>query len=98
MSVFIGQDWGSLVLETGIDVSATDVQEILYWKPSGATGVWDSVSDNVTVENLTDLKRDLVDGDIDEIGIWKFQAHVVVSASSRDGYGDIVSLDVLAAI
>jgi uncharacterized protein YkvS len=98
MSVFIGQDWLPLVLETNIDVSATDVQEIIYWKPSGATGVWDSVSDNVTVENLTDLKRQFVDGDIDEVGIWKFQAHVVVTATSRNGYGDIVSLDVLPAI
>jgi hypothetical protein len=98
MSVFIGQDWGSLVLETNIDVSSTDVQEILYWKPSGATGVWDSVSDGVTVENLTDLKRDLVDGDIDEVGLWKFQAHVVVTVGSLDGYGDIVSLDVLPAL
>jgi hypothetical protein len=70
----------------GLDISSAISSSVRYQKPSGNTGTWTgSVVDN-TIQYTT------IDGDIDEAGMWYFQAFVELP--SWQGSSDIVSTEV----
>lgn len=82
--LFVNQSLLSLSAPTGYDdLASADETKILYRKPSGITGSW-----NATV-NGTDLTYNLVDGDIDERGMWQFQSYVLVG--TLKGFGNLRS-------
>lgn len=87
MSLHKDQDWVKITAETGQTLAGATTKDIDYTKPDGTTGSWDA-----TIVGTT-LEYDLVDGDLDQSGIWKFQAHVQF-AGSLDGYGDRVLVTV----
>lgn len=82
--LFKTQSLLTLDAPTGFDdlVSATTTQ-ILYRKPSGATGAWTATVDG------RDLTYNIHNGDIDEVGSWQFQAYIVVGGLK--GFGSLKS-------
>ena len=88
MSVFQNQGLLAIKLDTGTNVSAASVKRILYKKPDGTTGYWTASS----VENNTILVYNFIDTDLDQTGVWTFQAFVTISG--RDGYGEYVQKEI----
>ena len=87
MTFFKDQDWGTVTAPTKQVLTGATTTEILYVKPSGATGSFTAT----IAANTTDLEYTLVDGDRDESGWWTFQAHVQI-AGDLDGYGEIIKI------
>lgn len=82
MSVFIDQSYLTLVATTNIDMSAATVTKILYVKPDKtSTGSWDAIVRNKS------LVYNIQDGDIDQSGMWQFQAYVEIDG--KKGFGHI---------
>jgi len=80
-------DVGTVIaLDTSIDISTASTAEIKYKKPSGATGTWVGSASDTEVQYTT------ISGDINEVGIWSLQAHVVLAA--WNGYSSIVDVTV----
>ena len=64
-------DIGTLIsIDVGEDVSAATAAEIRYRKPSGASGSWPATVTGQTVRRVT------ASDDINEKGLWHFQAFV----------------------
>lgn len=81
MSYFQGDSYSQIVLDTGISLTGASSTRILYTKPSGLKGYWTATPSGTT------LIYQLVDGDINEAGIWSVQAEVVIGG--KTAYGDI---------
>lgn len=79
-----GQSLLDITLDTGYDLSISSSHKILYRAPSGKTGAWDATVDG------TKLKYSVVEGDINEVGLWSFQTYIIVSG--RDAHGSIVQI------
>ena len=62
-------------LNTGIDISAATTANILYRKPSGATGSFTGSTDSDYYVVYTTTAA----GDLDESGEWELQAYVVTT-------------------
>jgi hypothetical protein len=79
---FKGQSLPPIKLETlyGGLASASSLK-IHYQKPSGAKGFWTATYTG------TQLVYQPSPGDINESGVWQFQAHIVVGG--KDAYGEI---------
>lgn len=90
--MFVEKDIGLILrLNTGVDISAATVANILYKKPSGTTGSFTgSTSDTYYVSYTTTSE------DIDESGEWKFQAYV--ETSSYTVRGQISKVRVIEAL
>lgn len=84
MSVFKTQTLLQIKLDTLLNVSAATDKKILYKKPDHTSGSWDA-----TLEGTTVLVYQPVANDIDQDGVWKLQARVVLDG--KVGYGEIVS-------
>lgn len=78
--VFKGQDLLTISLETSND-STTDADsaKIYYQKPSGSKGVWSATIDG------TKVNYNVQTGDIDESGVWQFQAVIVIGGKESPG-------------
>lgn len=88
MSVFQTQGYLTIKLNTGIDISASTVNRILYKKPDGTSGYWTASS----IENNTTLVYNLINTDLDQTGVWTFQAFVTIGG--KNGYGDYVQKEI----
>lgn len=88
MSIFQSQGYLTLKLDTNIDISTASVTRILYKKPDGTGGYWEADS----VENNTILVYDMTDADLDQPGVWTFQAFVTIDG--RNAYGEYVQKEI----
>jgi hypothetical protein len=91
MAVFETQTLFNLKLDTNIDCSSATTTDIKYVKPNDTEGTW-----TATVEDSTKLVYQVQSGDLDDVGLWKFQA--VVTIGGRTGYGEIVQQQVDAKL
>ena len=81
-------DVGTLIsLDTGSDISTNTSKKIRYQKPSGFIGEWDANLSGTQI--LTYVTQS---ADIDEEGLWTFQAYVVLP--SGEWYGELATHDV----
>jgi hypothetical protein len=94
MSVFKLQSLLSIILDTHKKeertiaesealLASAAVTNILYTKPNGEKGSW-----TATVSG-TKLIYNVQNGDIDQVGIWKFESYIEVGGLK--GFGDIAS-------
>jgi len=82
MSVFKTQSLLTLTLETNYDdLASAEVKKILYTKPDGTKSFW------VATASGTTLVYSLSNGDIDQQGLWLFQAYIEVGGLK--GFGSI---------
>lgn len=73
-----------ITVETGYSgLGSATVKRILFTKPNGSKGYW-----NGTVSG-TSLTYQTTEGDIDQAGLWKFQAYIEVGGLK--GFGDITT-------
>ena len=78
-------DFGfELILDTTLELEDVTHAEILYRKPSGETGAWSAYAEGTHVVHVVG------DGELDEAGVWVFQAHVV--GIGYELFGDKVSV------
>lgn len=88
MSIFQNQGLLTLKLDTGQDVSACTVKRILYKKPDGSSGYWAADS----IESNTILVYNVANADLDQAGVWTFQAFVTIGG--KNGYGEYVQKEI----
>jgi len=74
-----------IVLEIGdISVSQFNTAYIAYEKPSGIRGEWEA-----TIESEEKQIRYITQkGDLDEVGLWKFQAHLIGTDINTEFWGE----------
>lgn len=78
--VYLGDVGTDIILDCGSDISDATVRQIIAKKPSGETVTWPAVA-----EGANSIKYKVVDGDIDEAGLWSLQARVVTPSWSGRG-------------
>ena len=88
MSIFQAQGYLTLKLDTNLNIATASVTRILYRKPDGTTGFWEADS----IENNKILVYDMTDADLDQPGVWTFQAFVTLDG--RNGYGEYVQKEI----
>lgn len=88
MSIFQRQGYLTLKLDTNLDISAASATWILYKKPDGTRGYWESTS----IENNTIIVYEMTDADLDQAGVWTFQAFVTLDG--RNAYGEYVQKEI----
>ncbi|MHC4398030.1 MAG: hypothetical protein ACYS1A_20495 [Planctomycetota bacterium] len=72
MAFIHDQDIGlKITLDCVIDISSATSRSIKYQKPGGTTGSWTAAE-----ESTTEISYTTTTGDIDESGVWIFQAYV----------------------
>jgi hypothetical protein len=80
--VFKGQSLLTIQLDTGdTDLASAGTYRIYYIKPSKTKGFWPA-----TISG-TKLVRQVANGDINESGMWKFQAYYI--KGSRVALGQV---------
>ncbi len=87
MSIFVSQTLLTLQLDTGIDITTSTVQKILYQKPTGVKGEF-----TATVADTTKVSYNVQANDLDQAGTWIMQSFVTLGGV--DGYGDKVYITV----
>jgi len=87
MAVYNEQTMFKLTLNTHIDLTGATVTDIKYVKPNGVTGEW-----NGTVVEGTKIEYQVTHGDLDDVGLWKFQA--VVIRNGETGLGEIKQVQI----
>ena len=87
--IFKNQSSLKIELTTSVGLGGASAK-IKYRKPSGTEGEW-----SATITDSTDgvIEYDLVNGEIDEAGIWQFWASVVFS-DRRTAPGEVASVRV----
>lgn len=75
-----------LRLLTGVDLSAATNPKILYTKPNKAEGEWTGTIDG------QDITYETTNADLDQKGVWKFQAYCQIGGLNK--YGKIVRITV----
>ena len=87
VNIYIGQTLTPIRLDLEKDVSSASVKEILYEKPNGVKGKWTATLMSGSTEIIEYVPSVT---DLDVVGVWKIQSHVVLSG--YHGYGNVVSL------
>ena len=86
MSIFNTQSLLTITLDCGTSVVGATTARVLYQKPDGTTGYWNATpSTNYLIYSI-------LDGDIDQSGVWRFQAYAVLTG--KIAYGEIVYKDI----
>lgn len=80
MKHYIGEVGTDIILETGKALAGATLLNIKYQKPDGTTGSWTG-----TIDTATKVKYTLSSGDIDQAGVWTFQAYVEVAGGKWYG-------------
>jgi hypothetical protein len=94
MSIFKNQANLTLTLDTGINLSAAGLVEIVAEKPNG-----DVVIFKGTVINTTKILYNINPADLDIVGNWKFQARASFGRNNYlKSYGNIVTIPVLETL
>lgn len=83
MSIFQGQGYLDIILDTGIDLSGASIVKVLFKKPDGTLGEWTG-----EVYEDTKVKYEFADEDLDMEGSWRFEAYALID--NRSAYGDII--------
>lgn len=84
-TVFKNQSLLSIILDTkNTDLASATVKKIIFKKPKGQKGEYVA-----TVVDETKLRYDFQPGDIDQAGMWKFQAHIEIGG--KVGLGEVFS-------
>jgi hypothetical protein len=84
--VFLGQDWLDITIDMGFDVTSATCT-IQYVKPDGTTGEYSG-----TAQNTSEIFYAFTDGDIDKVGMWKFQGKAV-APDSRKSFSGIYTIN-----
>lgn len=84
MAIFKNQGYTSITVDTGVNLTSATTTRINYTKPNGQTGHF-----TATVTDTTKLTYQFANNDLDSIGVWKFQAYVVIGG--LNAYGEIVT-------
>lgn len=86
MSIFKQQTLLTITLDCGTSVSSSTTSRVLYKKPNGDIGYWNGTpSGNYIIYSIQS-------GDIDQSGVWQFQAYAVLTG--KIAYGEIVYKDI----
>ena len=91
MSLFTTQGYFTLVLETGVTITAATVSKILYKDPEGTTGFFDA-----DISGTTALSYQFDNTEITVPGDWEFQAYVEIGGLRA--YGDKVYQRVIESL
>lgn len=83
MSTYRTQSLLTIRLDTSYDLTSVTDQSIRFRKPNGERGEW-----SATISGQ-DLVYETDENDIDQAGIWEFQAKIV--KGGRTGLGKIVT-------
>lgn len=67
---YVGDEGTVLLLDCLTDITDNNVLKILYKKPDGVEGEWIGA-----VDSNTKIKYVLSTGDLDQAGVWAFQAY-----------------------
>lgn len=89
-NIFKGQSNLTLNIDTGISLAGASVPTILYMKPDKTKGSW------VGTVSGTSLTYVLSNGDIDQAGVWSFQA--LVTIGGKLSFGNIAIVTVYDSI
>lgn len=87
MSVFVNQGLLEIIIDTKTDISTASLLRIDYKKPTGIKGSFAG-----TLEGTTKIKYQCTNSDLNVIGLWQFQAYVVIG--SLTATGNIVTQEV----
>lgn len=80
MSIFKTQSLLRISAETNYDdLASASITRILFIKPDGTRGHYEATVDG------TKLYYDVAAGDIDQIGIWQFQAYIEIGGLKAFG-------------
>lgn len=80
MPIYKNQGLLTIELDTSYDLTTATSTKILYQRPDGTLGEWEAA-----VSETTKLSVSLVNGSLDQVGTWIFQAFATVGG--RNGYG-----------
>lgn len=94
MSIFKNEGTFILTLDSGVDLTDATLTEIIYEKPDGTKGAFDQAQTSIVT--LTKIKFEATNSDLDQIGIWNFQAHWTID--SIDGFSEVESSDIVSAL
>ena len=90
MKHYIGEVGTDIVLDTGITITGATAIKIKYQKPDGTTGEWTASKNGTTKVQYT-----LLTGNIDQAGVWTFQAYVEVSGGKWHGQTSEINFSAL---
>jgi hypothetical protein len=79
-TIYLGDFGNEIVLDCGMDVSASTSRIIEARKPDGSVVTW-----SAALEGTNAIRYITVAGDIDQVGIWLLQALVGISGWSAHG-------------
>lgn len=79
MAVFKNQGYTLITAETSIDLTSADNKRILYKKPSGTSGYFSANASGTSLTYQCD------NADLDENGIWEFQAYAEIGGLKAYG-------------
>lgn len=80
-TMFVGDEGTEIILNCGVDVTATTVRRIIARKPGGAKVVWEAMLEGTTSIKYVAQAADLT------AGRWEFQAYVEMPGWK--GFGEI---------
>jgi hypothetical protein len=86
--IFVG-DTPAIILDTGEDITGAATRQIKYVKPASG----DKVTRTATAYNTTYARYKMVDGELDEPGLWVFQTFI--DNGTWKGHGEIFTKRVL---
>lgn len=82
MSIYVGQGYLTITLDTGISLAGAASPRIYYKKPDGTEGYWEGT---ISGENIS---KQLDNDDLDQAGIWQFQAYCTIGGLTA--WGEVV--------
>lgn len=82
MSVFVNQGYLTISLDTGISLASASSPRIYYTKPDGTDGYWSGSISGTAIQKTLD------NDDLDQPGIWAFQAYCTIGGLAA--WGEIV--------
>lgn len=91
MPIFESQTLFDLILDTNVNLSSATTTNIKYTKPDGTQGTFSG-----TAYETTKVKYEVQANDLNAVGVWKFQAVVVIGG--RIGYGEIIPITIDAKL
>lgn len=99
---YLNEAGTDLLLDTGVDISDTITQWILYRKPGGTVAgswvgaIYSSYSKEVGAAATSFIKYTLTAADFDTAGEWRFQAYIVsTGASGGTWWGETVKENIM---
>ena len=89
--IYKGQSLLTILLDTEYTLTGATSVGIYYSKPDGTTGSWTG-----TIDSVTKVRYEVLAGNIDQTGDWKFQAWVIIGG--RLGKGEVIKHKILEPV